>query len=283
MTKIKSRIESLTSHLTPSDKLIARALKKNFDEIPFLTIHEFAKKIDLSATTISRFVKKIGYDNFVDFKYDIIKDIPTGFQEIYEPIAYGDNQEDVINKVFGTYIESLKNTQELLNYGDLIALAKLTARVKRILFIGIGGSGCVAQYAAYRFSHLNLQAEAYDNDYQILIQTMRVTENDVVVGISHSGQTKIVINGLAKSKELKATTVGISNYIIPQMRRNCDFFLCTSFKENRVKAAALSSLNIQICIVDLMYLLVAMNKRNLWDIGAVNNIIDKELRIKIKS
>ena len=151
------------------------------------------------------------------------------------------------------------------------------------MFIGIGGSGCVAQFAAYRFSHLNIQAEAYDNDYQIIIQTMRATENDIVVGISHSGQTKIVINGLSTAKDLKATTVGISNNIIPQMKNSCDFFLCTSFKENKVKAAAISSLNLQICIIDLLYLLVAMNKRSLWDIGAVNNKIEKELRVKVKS
>lgn len=280
MARIVSKIDSLFSNLTPSDKLIAETIIKNFDQIPFLTIHQLAKKINSSATTISRFVKKLGYDNFIDFKYDIVKEIPTDFIEIYEPIATGDNQNDIINKIFGTYIHSLKETQKLLNYEDLINLAKLIDKAKRILFIGIGASGSISQFAARRFLHLNIQAEAYDDEYQIVLQTLRVSKNDIVIGISHSGRSRPIINALLVAKGLHAKTVGISNYIIPKMKKNCDFHFCTSFKENKVKAAAISSCSIQIVIIELLYLLAAMNKKNLWNIIDLNEKIEKNLRFK---
>jgi DNA-binding MurR/RpiR family transcriptional regulator len=279
MARIVSKIETSFSNLTPSDKLIAKAIKKNFDQIPFLTIHQLAKKINSSATTISRFVKKLGYGNFVDFKYDIIKEIPTGFKEIYEPISAGDSHNDIINKIFGTYINSLKETRKLLNYDDLINLAKLIAKAKRVLFFGIGASGSVSHFAASRFLHLDIQAEAYDDEYQMALQSLRVNKYDIVVGISHSGRSRNIINALLTAKELHATTVGISNYIIPQMKNNCDFHFCTSFKEHKVKAAAISSCSLQIVIIEILYFLSALNKKNLWNIIELNLKIERNLRV----
>ena len=102
MSKIVSKIESVFPTLTPSDKLIADIINKISNEIPFLTIHQLAEKIDSSATTISRFVKKLGYENFRDFKYDIIKETSGNFTEIFEPIASNDNPDEIINK-FSTF------------------------------------------------------------------------------------------------------------------------------------------------------------------------------------
>ena len=113
-----------------------------------------------------------------------------------------------------------------------------------------------------------------------MLQTLRVNKNDIVLGVSHSGRSKTIYNALSAAKELHAKTVGISNYIIPKMKNNCDFHFCTSFKENKVKAAAISSCSIQVVIIELLYLLVAMNKKNLWNIIDLNMKIEKNLRFK---
>lgn len=283
MSKVVSKIESVFSTLTPSDKLIADIINKLFNEIPFLTIHQLAEKIDSSATTISRFVKKLGYDNFRDFKYDIIKETSGNFTEIFEPIASDDNPDEIINKIFNVYIDSLRETRKLLNYENAISAANLIAKAKRLVFIGIGASGQIANFAAQRFSHLNIQANAYNNEYEIVLQSLRTEKNVVVTGISHSGRSKAVIQALTQAKKMHATTLGISNYVIPEMAEVCDYHFCTSFRENRVKAAALSSCILQISIIDLLYLLVAKQKKQMWNIDELNGQIEKNLRVRLKN
>jgi DNA-binding MurR/RpiR family transcriptional regulator len=281
MSKVLSKIESVFSTLTPSDKLIADIINRTFNEIPFLTIHQLAEKIDSSATTISRFVKKLGYDNFRDFKYDIIKDTSGNFTEIFEPIASNDSPDEIINKIFNVYIDSLRETRKLLNFENIISAANLISKAKRLVFIGIGASGQIANFAAQRFSHLNIQANAYNNEYELVLQSLRAEKKVVVTGISHSGRSKAVIQALAQAKKMHAITLGISNYVIPDMAKVCDYHFCTSFRENRVKAAALSSCILQISIIDLLYLLVAKQKKQMWNIDELNGQIERNLRIRL--
>jgi DNA-binding MurR/RpiR family transcriptional regulator len=52
----------------------------------------------------------------------------------------------------------------------------------------------------------------------------------------------------------------MSNYLKSPLHEKSSIFLCTSFPESRVEAAALSSLVAQLCLIDVLYLLVARYK-----------------------
>ncbi|MFW6256346.1 MAG: MurR/RpiR family transcriptional regulator, partial [Candidatus Sumerlaeota bacterium] len=77
-----------------------------------------------------------------------------------------------------------------------------------------------------------------------------------------------------------AFTIGISNYMRSPLHDVCDVFLCTSFPETHVEAAALSSHLAQMCLVDALYLLMA-RRMNLTQskIENINKITEKNLRL----
>jgi RpiR family carbohydrate utilization transcriptional regulator len=79
--------------------------------------------------------------------------------------------------------------------------------------------------------------------------------------------------------ERGAYTAGISNYIKSTLSNSVQYLLCTSFPEERVKSAALSSRIAQLCIIDAIYLLTAKQKQNVWDTEGLNRLIEKLLRI----
>lgn len=59
-------------HLSENDQLIATYMIEHLEDIPRLSSREFAKRTYTTATSIIRFVKKIGYKNYNDFKYHIV-------------------------------------------------------------------------------------------------------------------------------------------------------------------------------------------------------------------
>lgn len=281
MSKVLIRIKSLYPGLTNSDKRIAEVIENNFEQIPFLTIHQMAEKIDSSATTVSRFVKKLGYASYRDFKYEMVKEnVPNGLQEIYEPISGNDTEEEIVTKVFSSYIEGMRNTLDITDAGVLKIVAEHILGARKLVFMGIGGSGTISKLAAQRFLHLGIHCDALTDEYDILVQSLRMNHEDVVVGISHSGRTKTTLNGLKYAKEKKAFTVGISNYDTAQMRKICDYQLLTAFRESRVRAAAISSFFLQVCLVEAIYLLVARQKKELDMVSEMNSRIEKDLRFK---
>lgn len=280
MSEVTAKIRSIYNSLSEAERKVADYILKNEEEVPFKSVYEIAKAVDVSVPSVSRLTKRIGYKNFKDFKIKLAKDTSSTVRYIYSAITQDDGDEELIRKVFLGNIRTLEDTLKLIEDNGLVEMAKILAKAKRIVFLGIGGSGTVANDAALRFSHLDIQAEGYNDPIQILLQTKRLKKNEVVVGISHSGRTGIVLEALKIALQNGAITVCITNYMNSPMKEHCSYFFCTAFEENHVKVAALSSHLAQLCLIDALYLLTARYKKKLWDVEDLDSNIERNLRVK---
>jgi DNA-binding MurR/RpiR family transcriptional regulator len=187
---------------------------------------------------------------------------------------------DIIDKVFLGNIKSLEDTLKIIDRDGVVGLSELCAAASRIVFIGEGSSAIVCDEAALRFSHLDIQAEAYSDTVSILLQASRLKKKQICIGISHSGKTALVGEGLRIAKTRGATTALITNYINTPLKDQCDYILHTSFVENSVKSAAVSSKIAQITIIDTIYLLTAKNKHRIWDLSEFDTMLESIMRVK---
>lgn len=274
--KIKSHYDSLSD----TEKKVADYILKNEDKVPFQSVYEIAEALEVSVPSVTRLTKKIGYGSFKDFKVELARDSTSSVVDIYSAITPEDNDEELAKKVFMGNMKALEDTFKIINVKDLINTAKSICDAKRVVFFGIGGSGIIANDAALRFSHLDIQAESYSDPLQIILQAKRLKKDTAAFGISHSGRTSIVVEALGIASENGARTIGISNYMNSPLNQVCSFYLCTSFAENTVKVAALSSNIAQLCVIDVLYLLAAKYKRKIWDVENLDYVIEKTLRIK---
>ena len=283
MANVLIKIKSLYDSLSETQRRLADYILQNGDAVPFLSIHELAQVTGVSVASISRFARTIGYQSFKAFKTQLGKDALSSFNGMYEAITLRDNDERIIEKVFLGNIRSLEETLRILNRGDLIHAARILSRSRRTVFLGVGSSGNIARDAALRFSQLDIQAEAYTDSYQILVQVLRVKKNEIAFCISHSGRSATTVKALELASHSGATTIGMSNYLKSPLHERSDVFLCTSFPESRVKVAALSSRIAQMCLIDALYLLGARYKKiSLRKTERLNAYAEKTLRVPAK-
>lgn len=154
--------------------------------------------------------------------------------------------------VSDTISESIKVKKMLAN--DIEAILKVSKMISHTLsnggtvyFFGNGGSAADAQHVAAEFvgrfsrERRALPAEALTtntsiltaigNDYdftQIFSRQVKakVQPNDLVIGISTSGKSKNVINGLESAKKIGAKTVGFTGVKPNLMAKFADICLC---------------------------------------------------------
>jgi len=276
------RIRSLHSSLPKAERNVADYILANAEAAPRSSVQEFARAGRVSVASVSRFVRKMGYENFKDFKLELARETGATARYLFEKITRNDTDEAVARKVFLGTILSIEDTLKIMPLADLVAAARAICGCKRLMLFGIGGSGYMARDEAMRFSYLDFQAEGFVDASQILLQAMRVRTGDVVVGISHSGRSSITVEGLKIARERGGVTIGISNYPHSPLRDACKFFFCTSFPETRVNVAALSSRAAQLCVLDALYLLTARHARGIWDVERVNALTERMLRIKAR-
>lgn len=276
---IRSQFDSLSQ----TQKQLAGYILDNSEDVPFLTVRELAHHAGVSVATISRFARELTFDSFKEFKTQLGKDslsLVTGF---FQAITPEDSDEDIIEKVFRGNITSLEDTLKIINYDDLLRVARTLAMSRRIAFLGIGSSGNIARDAALRMSQLDIQAEAYSDSYEILVQAKRLKKNDVAFGISHTGRSAVTVQAMEQASSSGATTIGMSNSLKSPLHATSDLFLCTSFPKSRLESASLSSLIAQMCLIDVLYLLVARYKNlSLKKMDQLNECIEKSLRLPTK-
>ena len=282
MPGVLVKIRSLYNSLPKAERNVADYIQQNPERAPHRSVHEYARAGGVSVASVSRFVRKLGFSDFKEFKLDLARETTVAVQSLFKEITPEDSDAEITRKVFLGDIKSLEDTLKMLSFADMAAAARAICAGKRLVFFGIGGSAYVSHDAALRFSYLDFQAEAYVDASQILLQGLRVAAADVVIGISHSGRSAITVEGLRIAREKGALTIGISNYPRSPLKDACSIFFCTSFPENRVKVAAISSKVAQQCILDALYLLVARHKEGLWDVERVNSLTERMIRLKTR-
>jgi DNA-binding MurR/RpiR family transcriptional regulator len=275
-------IRSIYGNLTNSEQKVADHILKSPSDIPLMSVSQLAENTGVSVASVSRLSKKVGYRSFQELKIEVAKGADNPINDIYSQIKPEDNNHSVIEKVFSGNILSLQETQKILNVPDLIKVAKCISEARQVIFFGIGSSGHIAADSALRFKLLDIQAEAYFDPQQIIIEALRMKKHDIAIGFSHSGRSKFTIQALKLAAKSGAKTVGVANYIGSPIQKVSDIFLCTSFSENRVKVAALSSRIAQICIMDCVYLLTARFKKQLKKTSVFNEYAERLLRFPEK-
>ncbi|MBU4211720.1 MAG: MurR/RpiR family transcriptional regulator [Verrucomicrobia bacterium] len=279
MSNTLAKINSCMPAFSKAEKLVADYVRRHIEKAPFLSVYEVARTAGVSVASVSRMARKLGYPNFKEFKIGLARETPPPISTIYRAITPDDSGRTVTRKVFAGNIQSLQDTLKILDIETFVRAARAMSKAERIVFVGIGSSGYVALDAALRFMHLDIQAEACMDSYQMLVRAMQAGKKQVVVGISHSGRSTATVQALALARDNGATTIGISNYVKSPLRNVSRIFFCTAFRERSVKAAALSSAVAQMCLIDALYVLMARQGRVTPKVERVNAMIEQHCRM----
>ena len=251
-----ARIRARARNGSTATKRIARLIVGAPRQVRDVSLRSLASACDTSPATVTRFCRDLGYDGFKEFQLDLAVALAKAEPLNLERLDSGASPAQIIRQVFECNRQSLAETERLLEAKVLAKVAKLIRRAKRVVFLGIGGSGLVARQAAERFMSLGLVVAAVTDPYEQLFTSASLGRGDVVVGISHTGETSQVIEALCTARDKGVRTVGLTNYPQSSLARAAEFALLTAFPEQRINAAMSSSRIAQMCIIDSLYFIV---------------------------
>lgn len=152
--------------------------------VPYMTIRELAQEVEVSTTSIMRFIKKLGFDSFSEFKYKY-KEMSKENTKVTQ--AYDFNEViDCLSKFNSPfYVDRFNSATEIIGNADFVA------------FLGIGNSGSIGKYGARRFSSAGIFAMSVDDPY---LRVSQMHSNGVVIALSVSGETPEVIREINQFK-----------------------------------------------------------------------------------
>lgn len=259
---IYKKISMMLDKLTKSELSVAEFIMENQEKIIYLCITELADMTDTSEATIIRMCKKLGYKGFQELKIEVARELVDPIAKINENLSYDDSSEDIISKTFSGTINTLTASKRVLDADEFAKAGDAILNACRILIFGLGNSAAVAWDVQHKLLRVGLFATAYTDNHLQMIATSTITANDVVIGISHSGSSKDIVEAMALAKELGATTICITNYgHSPITKTNIsDIKLFTISDETKFRIVAVSSRIAQLAIVDALFAYISLKR-----------------------
>lgn len=251
MEKTLLNIKLLYEKMGKAEKKIADFLMDKPSDILPLSITEFAEKCGASEATVVRFSRRLGLDGYQQLKISIAQE--KNVHSINENIGVEDSAFEVFSKICDDVYSSLEKTKKAIDKNALEECCNIILNSQNIYIFGLGNSSPVAQDAAHKLLRLGFHAHAYTDNHMQAIAASHLSENDVAIGISHSGSSKDIIQSLQIAKTGGAKTVSITNIGKSPIDKVSDLVLHTVSDETNYSILGRSSRIAQLAIIDTLY------------------------------
>lgn len=251
-------LHTMKAKLPQSEKIIADYILAHPDKVIKSTVHEISKAAGASSSAVIRLCKSLGLDGYHDLKMRIAGDLMHNDKQGYRDIEQDEPIQSIIQKTAGNSIQSIKDTASILNADALEKAVQLLLHANQIHFIGVGASGIVAADAQQKFLRINYAATAFTDMHIASTVIANAGKNDIVFGISFSGETLDIIQALQLAKDNQVKTIALTHPGQTSVSALSDVHLSTSgSNEAPFRSAATSSRMAQLYLIDVLFLSLA--------------------------
>lgn len=249
--------------LTDGGKKIADFFLARPNEILTLTVKSLAEKTGVSIATVSRFAQTLGFESFKQLQLAIASSAHE--QNDYILNIQLDNHDSFtqIEKVASAEAETISLSLKNLDKTILNACADLLHKANRIIFFGLGSSFFACEDAALKYKRLQKFAVALNNVHEAAVTLPCLTENDVVIGVSHSGETVDTCKILSLAKKRKVPTIAVTTFPSASINAYADYSLFTVTKEIPNHRIAFTSRISQLFLLDSLFLATLYQEKEL--------------------
>ena len=217
------KLQAVRNKLTKSEIKIADYIIENIGELKKMNSYELARKLGIGQATSVRFAKKLGYKTFKDLTNEITE---MNYESIYEnEINIKEDLEITNIKIVNQYKKIIDFTHDINTSDDFITIIRLISCANSIIIFGIGNSSIAASdfYKKLKMIGFNI---FYSSDVHLTFSVIsKLTEDDLLILISDSGETSEVIKAADLAKENNILTVAVTNFSKNKLNSISDFVL----------------------------------------------------------
>lgn len=221
-----------------------------------MTLADVASECGVSDATVLRFCRSVGYKRWLEFKIELSQTLPTLPEQIQDEVLESDSPGEIAKKVFNNSIKALTDTVAVLDESSYAQSLNLINNAKRILIIGVGTSGPMANEMHNRFSRIGLNCHVQTDSYLQVMESALLSSNDLVIVISQTGDSEDPLRTTALAKSKGCKVIVITGNTGSKLTEYADVVLLSVSHETRVETIA--SRIAQYAIIHALYVGLAM-------------------------
>ncbi len=255
MLSFEERIKSKVNTLTISEMKVVEQLKMH--KQPFLlSMNELSTLSNVSEPSVVRLYRKLGYASYQELKVALAQ------EQVSNHYTSTSNQneikdEDLANVIFDKIADQLSiamlMTKEKINITQMEEAVQIISKARRLFFFGQGLSGTIAEDGAHKFMRIGGTTIAVQDPHYQAIYANHMNSEDVVIVISHSGETVNIIEVVKMSQKSGAFVIVITSNANTTLAKMADILLLTQAQETEIRSDAMVSRLVQLALIDTLF------------------------------
>ncbi|EOD01098.1 MurR/RpiR family transcriptional regulator [Caldisalinibacter kiritimatiensis] len=207
-------IQHKYANLSKGQKLIAEYIMAHYDKAAFMTAATLGKKVGVSESTVVRFANALGFSGYPSLQKALqvlIKNKLTTVQRISMDDSFIDS-DATLKKVLKADMENLRATIEEVDCRTFKKVVDSIFKAHRIYILGLRSSTALAGYLGFYLDLIldNVKVVSFGMS-EIFEQLLRVTKDDLVIGISYPRYSRRTLDALKYVKKQGCKIVGITD------------------------------------------------------------------------
>lgn len=249
-----------------TEKKIGDYIVRNPKKVVDMTVGELAKECCVSEASVSRFCKRIELKGFHHLKISLARELVDAQDdgEISGHISV-DDMEGSLRGILSNKMEELRQTVAMIDREDLKKILDVINNADTVLMAAVGNTIPVAMDGAYKFNQIGIRAMSTPIWETELGYSYNLTDKDVVVAISNSGESTGVIQILEAAKSRGAVAISITNNDRSSVAELSTYHITTATREKLFLDGYCFSRVSATMVIEIIYLLLASMRKESYE------------------
>ncbi len=249
-----------------TEKKIGDYIVRNPKKVVDMTVGELAKECGVSEASVSRFCKRIERKGFHHLKISLARELVDAKDEgeISGHISV-DDMEGSLRGILSNKMEELRQTVAMIDREELKKILDVINNADTVLMAAVGNTIPVAMDGAYKLNQIGIRAMSTPIWETELGYSYHLTDKDVVVAISNSGESTGVIRILEAAKSRGAVAISITNNARSSVAELSTYHITTATREKLFLDGYCFSRVSATMVIEIIYLLLASMRKESYE------------------
>lgn len=212
--EIREKIQGKYDLLPPNQRKVADFILDNFDNIPFVDVHETAKLSKVSVASVIRFAQSISFSGFSELRDAVSDSLKKHLKknEIFPLLDRSKLQNDILTSVAELDVQNINNTLSMIDRDVFDKVIDIIIRSKRVFTAGLGISYLLAEILSYQLTQVGIDATVLKHTHTIFHeQIFYMNKNDLMICFSFPPYSKETIDAAKYANKNGIKVISITN------------------------------------------------------------------------
>lgn len=253
---VKAKLIFIYSTLPTAERRIASYILENEESATKMTIKEIAQAASVSLPSVTRLVKRLGYERFSQFKIALASSNANLVKGAVDSINDTDSDEILLEKLMNGQIRAMESTMLTLDKSDVISLCQKMIVSDRIVFFADGNDADICSDLCHELAIMGYDSLVVNNAKLMKTYASKLDFGDVFFGIAKSTLPEELCESIRIASKNGAVVALLSNCFNVTDSKQIDYCFSASRLEEIYRLNGFESDSAQRAVIEVITILI---------------------------